>query len=307
MTNNMKMSSIQGKMKMQVKTSVYIKMVAAMIIFGTIGVFRRYTTYPSGFLAMARGLLGALFVLIYMLISKKQRERIELKKLLIIILSGALIGVNWMFLFEAYNNTTVAVATMSYYMAPTIMIILAAIFLRERLSFSKIICIIVAMTGMLLVSGVVETELILDGNAKGIIYGLIAAAIYAVVVILNKISPVNDIYTKTIIQLFAAGIVIIPYIILTGQMSQVEVDSVAIVNTLIMGIVHTGIAYVFYFGAMQALPAQTTAIMSFLDPVSAVIISALILNENMTVLAIIGTLLIFVSAIAQETSKKAGD
>lgn len=292
---------------MQTKSGIYIKMILAMVIFGTIGVFRRYTTYPSGFLAMTRGILGAAFVLAYKMLAKRNNTGIEKRKLIIIIVSGALIGINWMFLFEAYNYTTVAQATMSYYMAPTIMIILAAIFLKEKLTGVRIISILIAMVGMLMVSGVIDSNHQTMELDRGIILGLIAAAIYAVVVILNKISPVEDIYTKTVIQLFSAGIIIIPYILITGQAAQVQFDMVAIINTLIMGLVHTGIAYVFYFGAMQSLPAQTTAILSFLDPVSAVIISVAFLKEDMTVFTVAGTVLILLSAIIQEIKiKKAG-
>lgn len=285
---------------MQVKANVYVKMIIAMVIYGTIGVFRRYTSYPSGFLAMTRGIIGAAFVFVYMILSRKERIKIDKKRLIIIVISGALIGLNWMFLFEAYNHTTVAVATMCYYMAPTIIIVLATLLLKEKISVLKCVSIVLAMLGMLLVSGVIESGGFALQDMRGIALGLAAAAIYAVVVILNKIARVEDIYTKTVIQLLAAGVIIIPYVFVTGQMNQLQLDTVSIANTLILGIVHTGIAYVFYFGAMQTLPAQTTAILSFIDPVTAVLISALFLQESMTVFAIVGTILILASAVIQE-------
>ena len=128
--------------------------ISSMFIFGTIGVFRRYLPLSSAFLAFSRGLLGGLALLAFI----KLRRGAMTKKLPArttgwLVLTGALIGINWMLLFEAYNHTTVAVATLCYYMQPTIVVLLSPLFFREKLGARKLICAAAAIAGMVLVSG----------------------------------------------------------------------------------------------------------------------------------------------------------
>ena len=129
-------------------------MVSSMLIFGTIGVFRRFIPLPSAFLACARGIIGGLCILLLIrLKGKRNTEKLARRDLLILVVSGAMIGANWMLLFEAYNHTTVAIATLCYYMAPTIVILLSPIIFRERMTVKKAVCAAVAIAGMVLVSG----------------------------------------------------------------------------------------------------------------------------------------------------------
>ena len=103
---------------MQKKRSAQGKLVLSMLIFGTIGLFRRYIPLPSGLLAMARGLIGTLFLVLAMALRRQRPSGAAIRKNLpLLILSGAMIGFNWILLFEAYNHTTVALATLCYYMA----------------------------------------------------------------------------------------------------------------------------------------------------------------------------------------------
>ena len=135
----------------------YSMLISSMLIFGTIGIFRRYIPLSSGSLAFARGLIGALFLLAFTKITGHRVEKnLEKKKLVILVVSGMLIGINWMLLFEAYNYTTVATATLCYYMQPTIVILLSPLIFREKITVKKLICAVVAMLGMILVSGIAE-------------------------------------------------------------------------------------------------------------------------------------------------------
>ena len=275
--------------------------IISMLIFGTIGIFRRYIPVPSAFLAFSRGLLGGLFLLVFInLFHRTSKERMALPAMIWLVISGAVMGVNWMLLFEAYNHTTVAVATLCYYMQPAIVLLLSPIIFRERLKSKECICAIIAIVGMVLVSGVIEGEKAGTGNMTGILFGLGAAVFYSIVIIINKMIRGIDPYRKTVIQLFAAGAVMIPYMLLKGGFYGVRLNFITMILLLIVGLVHTGIAYVLYFGSMDGLKAQSVAILSYIDPVSALFFSALLLKEPLNFTGIIGAIMIIGSAIISE-------
>ena len=276
--------------------------ISSMIIFGTIGVFRRYIPASSAFLAFSRGILGGLCILLFLKLKKKDHtEKIPGSAMRGLIVSGALIGINWILLFEAYNHTTVAVATLCYYMQPTIVTLLSPLLFRERLTGRKAACAAVAVAGMVLVSGVLEGAR--GGNLRGVLFGLGAALFYSAVVIMNKRITGVDMYRKTTVQLLSAGAVMIPYLLLTGGFGGEGFTPAAVVLLAVVGIVHTGLAYVLYFGSMDGLRVQTVAILSYIDPVSALLFSALLLREPLSALGVLGAAMILGSAIVSETGK----
>lgn len=282
----------------------YVALIGSMLIFGTLGVVRRYVPLSSAMLALCRGALGSVFLLIFVLVRGGKLKLPERKATLWLVLTGAIMGLNWMLLFEAYSYTTVAAATMCYYMQPTIVILLSPLVLRERLSGRKLACAAAAIVGMLFVSGVLSGGTGQVRDIRGILFGLGAAALYAAVIILNKKVVVEDIYAKTVIQLAGAALVMIPYVLLTEGVPELTLTAADIGMVLLVGIVHTGITYALYFGSMQRLKAQTVAVMSYIDPVFALLLSAALLHERLTPLGIVGAVLIIGSAVISETAKE---
>lgn len=282
----------------------YVALIGSMLIFGTLGVVRRYVPLSSAMLALCRGALGSVFLLIFVLVRGGKLKLPERKATLWLVLTGAIMGLNWMLLFEAYSYTTVAAATMCYYMQPTIVILLSPLVFRERLSGRKLACAAAAIIGMLFVSGVLSGGIGQVRDIRGILFGLGAAALYAAVIILNKKVVVEDIYAKTVIQLAGAALVMIPYVLLTEGVPELTLTAADIGMVLLVGIVHTGITYALYFGSMQRLKAQTVAVMSYIDPVFALLLSAAVLHESLTPLGIVGAVLIIGSAIISETAKE---
>ena len=273
---------------------------AAMGIFGTIGLCREYIGLSSAAVAFCRGVLGCGFLLLFMLITGKRFDRQAVKgNALILCLSGAAIGVNWVLLFEAYRYTTVATATACYYLAP-MFLLLASPLVGEKLTVKKLACIAVALVGMVFVSGVMEGGIPKLSELMGVLCGVGAAVFYATVMVLNKkLSPIPA-YDKTAIQLAMAAAVVLPYILFTGDTDISGMDALGWVLLAVVGIVHTGLAYTMYFGAMGKLPATTVAVFSYLDPVIAVLLSALILREEMTGWGIAGTVMILAAALYSE-------
>ena len=275
--------------------------ISSMLIFGTIGIFRRYIPLPSAFLAFSRGILGGLFLVLFLKLKRrKPAGKLPVQTVLWLAVSGAVMGVNWILLFEAYNYTTVAVATLCYYMQPTIVVLLSPVIFQERLTLRKGACAAVAVVGMVLVSGVIGGGGSQTGDPRGVLFGLGAAVCYAVVVIMNKKMTGIEAFQKTKIQLLSAGIVMIPYLLLTGGFSAEGVSALTVILLLTVGIVHTGIAYVLYFGSFDGLKAQSAAILSYIDPVAALLFSALFLREPLSLPGIAGAVMIIGSAVVSE-------
>lgn len=278
-----------------------LKIIGAMIIFGTIGIFRKYIPMSSGLIAMVRGFVGVLFLLLVLAVRRERLSFVAIRKnLRLLLLSGGLIGFNWILLFEAYNHTSVATATLCYYMAPIFVTLAAPIVLRERLTGRKLILSFVALVGMVLVSDILNVGVSDLGELRGIVLGLGAAALYAAVILLNKKLRDISAYDRTVVQLTAAFVVLIPYVLLTEDVGALTLEPLPVILLLVVGILHTGVAYTLYFGAMRDLPAQTVAIFSYIDPVLAVLLSALVLGEPMGAGVAVGGVLILGAALAGE-------
>lgn len=278
-------------------------LVTAMVIFGTVGVVRKFIPLSSSQVAFFRGCIGAALLWGIATIQGKQLwTGLDKRSLWKLIITGALIGINWSLLFEAYRYTTVSVATLCYYMQPVILILLSVVFLSERMSLRKGLCIVFALIGMVLISGVLEPKEETNHSIMGILLALGAALLYAFVVLLNKTITGVDSYSKTIIQLGAASIVQIPYLVLTGEADVFELDITGIVLLLLISIVHTGIAYSLYFGSIEKIKTQTVALFSYLDPAVAVLCSAVFLQENMSVFGWIGAASIFGAILLAEAN-----
>lgn len=289
-------------------------MALAMAIFGTIGIFRRMIPLSSAWVAFFRGAIGSIFLIVFVLASRRNSRRKAPDRATVVklILSGSLIGINWALLFEAYNHTTVSVATLCYYMAPTFVIILSCIIFRDRLTPVKAICAVTSLAGMVLVSGVASgstglgglSSLVsgilsggLYGDTAGILLGLGAAVLYAAVVLINKSIKISDPYYKTIVQLVAATAVLVPYLALKDGLPAADWNIELIALLITVGVVHTGLAYALYFGSMQGLKTHTVALFSYIDPVTALVLSHVILHEELTFLGIFGAVLILGSAL----------
>ena len=251
------------------------QLIGAVVIFGTIGIFRRFIPLSSAMLAMVRGLVGVLFLLLIMAIIRKRPDGHAIRRnLALLLISGALIGFNWILLFEAYNYTSVATGTLCYYMAPVFVVFASPFVLRERLTWRRLLFSLVALIGMVLVSDILRVGFSDLSELKGVFLGLGAAVLYATVILLNKKLKDISAYDRTVVQLSAAFVVLVPYVFLTEDVTAISPTPLSIILLLVVGIIHTGLAYALYFGSMDKLPAQTVALYSYIDPILAVLLSA---------------------------------
>lgn len=287
------------------ESAARLRLALSMLLFGTIGIFRRGIALPSTVIALVRAAVGTVFLLALLLL---RRQRLSLsgirRNLLPLLLSGAVLGFNWILLFEAYQYTTVATATLCYYMAPIFVLLASPLLLGERLTRRRAVCAAVALGGMALVSGAAEGGLPTGGEGKGIALGLAAAALYAAVVLLNKRLRDIPAYDRTIVQLGVATLVLLPYA--PQGAGILAADGQTLMLLLVMGIVHTGLAYALYFGTAAILPAQTLALFSYIDPIVAVLLSALLLRETMGAAQWLGAAAVLGATLVSELSPRAG-
>lgn len=265
-------------------------MALAMFIFGTLAPFVRNIQVSSGELALYRAVLAAVLVGAYLLLTRQKLSVSSVKKeLLLLLLSGAAMGVNWILLFEAYKYTTVSVATLSYYFAPVIVMVVCPLLFKEKLTAKQIICFVMSTAGLVLITGTAGGG---SQDLLGIAFGLGAAAFYATVMLLNKfIKGVMGLH-RTFIQFLAAIVVLMPYVTFTSGFTIGALSGAGWASLLVVGLVHTGITYCMYFSALKELPGQKVAILSYIDPLVAVLVSVVWLHEDITASQVIGGLLI---------------
>ena len=256
-------------------------LIVSMTVFGTIGLFVRRIEITSAELALCRAGLAAAFLLLYFLVTRRRLRLSEIKKSLWLLLaSGAAMGINWMLLFEAYQYTTISLATLSYYLAPVLVTALCPLLFHERMTRTQLICFLMSTLGVALIigSGGVQGG---GSDVRGILFGVSAAVFYATVILLNK---------------YITGV---PALERTFVMS-----AAGWVNLLIVGLVHTGLTYCMYFSAIRALPGQESSLLSYIDPIVSVLVSVLLLGEPLAPVQIVGVVLFFGFAIANELTHK---
>ena len=291
------MNKDYGKNK---KAMSYLSLITSMLIFGTIGIAVRKTGLPSGFIAAVRGAIGALFMLPMMLLHGRRPSFSAMRRnLILLIISGAFIGFNWILLFESYRYTTVATATVLYYTAPIFVALLSPLLLGTRAGPSRLLLILLAVVGMLLLSEVWLIDFSADSYV-GYPLALGAAVLYASVTLLNKKMKDISAEDKTLFQLAVAGAVVLPYTLLTESVSAEMLNPLSIAILLLIGVLHTGVAYSLYFGSLDALPADSVAVLSYVDPIFAVILSIILLEEPMSLFSALGAVIILISAVILE-------
>ncbi|WP_350300578.1 DMT family transporter [Peribacillus frigoritolerans] len=277
-----------------------IQFILSMIIFGTIGLVVRYIDLSSSERALLSSFIGCLFLLLIFFMSKKKISwNLVKSNALFLILSGIALGGNWIFLYQSYDHTTLANATLGYYFAPVFVMVLSPFVLREQLSIKKIVCIGVAIIGMLMIVGEGVSASKSD-DILGLSFGLIAAAFYAALLLLNKFIEDIGRLELTIIQLGTTTLLLMPYVFLTEGFGIFEVSSSSIPFILILGIINTGIGFWLFFSGMEKLKGQSIAMLSYVDPFVAILISAIILKEQMTIVQMLGGALLLGSTFVSE-------
>ncbi len=264
----------------------------SMTIFGTIAIFVRNIPISSAQLALCRAVIASVMIGLYLLFSGNHINFKAIgRELPVLLISGVAMGINWILLFEAYKYTTVSVATLSYYFAPVLIILACPILFREKMGAKQWLCFVMSTLGIVLITGLGDLSAG-SSHAKGIAFGLGAALFYAFVVLSNKFIKGVDGIQRTFLQFVAAIIVLLPYVLISEGLSFAAMDGRGWLLLGVVGVVHTGICYCLYFSALKDVSGQEAAILSYADPLVAVLASVFILGEAITLPQIVGGVLI---------------
>lgn len=277
-----------------------LKYITAVFIYGTIGPILHYISLPSEIVVCCRGIIGSLFILCYMKIKDKQIDFKAIKNNLVpLLISGVCLGLNWVFLFAAYLHTTVAIASLFNYLAPVMVVLIAPFAFKEKLKTKKLLCVFVALAGVVLTSGIIGNK-IENINFLGMGLAVLAAIMFIGIVICNK--KLKDIgsYDKALVQLIVSAITVLPYAIYSNYGKELVIDLHSILLIAMLGIIHTGLAYIFYFSALGTISVQSIAILGYLEPVVSVLGSVFVLKEAMGTHGYIGAIMIIGAALASE-------
>lgn len=276
--------------------------IAAMMIFGTVGLFVRRIALPSAEIALCRAAIALVVIGVFMAFTGRFKALRALgRPFWRFALSGAMMGVNWILLFEAFRYTSIALATLSYYIAPTLMVLASVIFLKERITLFQAVCFVLSTLGLVLMVGVSGGS---GRDLWGIVLALGSAVLYAAVVMMNKAGGGTDGITRTFVQFLAAVTVLLPFIALRGGFHLGQLDGSGLMNLLVLGLVHTGMCYCLYFISLAHLRGQQAAILSYLDPLVAVLLSVIWLGEPVSAVQLLGGGVMLLFAFLNEFSAR---
>ena len=277
------------------------KYLLSVIIYGTIGYFLHFINASSEFVVMCRGLIGSLFILLIMFIKHKLPNIKSIKENIpLLILSGSSLGFNWLFLFAGYRYA-VSITSLINYTAPIMVVIITSIFMKEKLSLKQNVCILVAFLGIVFVSGIFDGNVLFDYHC--FLYGFIAAIGFVVLVLCNRKIKNIDPLDKTVVQLFVSFLTVLPVVLINNYIPKnLTTDSLLLV--IMLGVVHTGFAYILYFNSIDELPAHKIAILGYVEPVLSIMIGTFVFDEKLSILGFIGAILILGSALLNELGHK---
>ena len=267
--------------------------IASLLIFGSNGVFAAHIDLSSAEIVCMRTLIGSAALILVLLLSRTgldwgamRREALKL------IAAGICLGVNWALLFEAYKLMSVSMATLTYYTSPVIVLLLSPVLLKEKQSVRAYIGMAAAVVGLVLAVGVSDAAI----TATGLLVGLGSAVFYAALIVFNKkIDGVSGLPLTTI-EMVIAACVMVPYVLLTGGRIGFPPDMEGTLYLLFLCLVNTGLACFMYFSSMNKLPARAVALFGYVDPVSALIFSAVFLGDRLGVAQLAGAALVFAGA-----------
>lgn len=281
------------------------------VTFGTIGVVTHFIPLSSAAIVFYRALIGGIFIILYSLLFGKGVNIKSMKDNLIVLIGTSFfMGLNWVFQFEAFRVSSVAIGTVCYNTMPIFLIMIASFMFNEKITLKSVICILMAMVGIFLVSNIINTG-IKSSEVLGCIYGILGAIFYALIVAYNRKLEQIDVCDKIIFQFLFSTIIMAVYVLFIAKgslffekgISEREAH-IGIFCILLLGLFHTGFCYIHYFIVVSKLKSETVAIYTYIDPVVALFLSYFVLHENMTVLQFIGAILILSSTLFNELSKK---
>lgn len=276
----------------------YLKYIIALLLFGSNGIVASYILLSSYEIVFLRTLIGSIFLILLLAVTKYRPVQLLNKKkaILYVGISGIAMGFSWICLFEAYIRNGVGVSTLLYYCVPVIVMVVAPFIFNERLMKEKVFGFIIVLVGMVCLNG---QSIFTGGLTLGFLFGICAAILYAVMVIFNKRALELEGIENATLQLTVSFITVVIFL---GhrQGLAVTISEEYIIPILLLGVLNTGIGCYFYFSSIGKLPIQSVSILGYLEPLSAVVFSLVILGEILTAIQLVGAFFILGGAAFAE-------
>ncbi|MBR2987588.1 MAG: EamA family transporter [Clostridia bacterium] len=279
----------------------YFKYIFALLLFGSNGIVASLIHLSSYEIVLLRTLIGSLLLIAIFFIAREKLTFYKHKtQSVFLAISGIAMGTSWIFLYEAYDEIGVSLASLAYYCGPVIVMMLSPLLFGEKLTKIKVCSFLVVLVGIFLVNGTAFENGV---SVWGLACGLLSAVCYSLMVMFNKKAKDITGLENAMLQLFVAFLTVAIFVGIK-QGYRMEIDTRSILPILVLGLLNTGIGCYFYFSSIRKLPVQTVAICGYLEPLSAVVFSVIFLNETMLPLQIVGAVLIIGGAILGEYRKR---
>ncbi|OKL48051.1 DMT family transporter [Boudabousia marimammalium] len=266
-----------------------LEFIAAMIIFGSNGVLASFVPWYSYEIVLARTTIGALSMLLIILLTRQRLVfKQHLSEMKMLVFSGIFMGLNWMFLYEAYRHLGVGLAQILSSSGPALAMVLAPLIFKEQLRKHKLFGFAVVLVGMVFIS----SNDLSAGSLFGLACGFAATITYAGFIVCNRFAPSIQGSERVMWQLLIASVMVFGFVLYRGTGLPSSLSFSAAIAVLLLGVVNTGLAVNLMFSSLQKLPLQTVGIYAYLEPMSALIFSALLLGEQMSLIQYLGVALI---------------
>lgn len=276
------------------KNKALVKYILALLLFGSNGIIASLIDMTSYEIVMFLTLLGSILLLCLYLIKHRHFTFHKHKKALCFLIgSGMAMGISWIFLYEAYQQIGVSIASLGYYCGPVMVMIVSPFLFSEKFTKEKMLGFLAVLVGIVFVNSNAIHE---SGNGFGIFCALMSAVMYAFMVTLNKKADKITGMENSCLQLTTAFLTVFVFVV-AKQGFHFYINTTDILPLLFLGLVNTGIGCYLYFSSIGGIKIQTMAILGYLEPLSAVIFSVIFLHEQMILIQIIGATLIIGGAV----------
>lgn len=263
----------------------FLKLLFSVLLFGSSGIIASQIHMGSYEIVFLRTGIGSLLLAILFFSRKRNCSFGKNKRdSLLLLLSGMCLGGGWIFLHEAYQQIGVSISTLVYYTAPVVVMMLSPFFFQEKLNGKKVSGFLVVLCGMLLINGQTAQA---EGSLLGMFCAVMSAGMYVLMLISNKKAESIKGMENAVWQLLFSFLTVAVYLFLQ-QGAKINIPTEDRIPVLLLGLINTGLGCYCYFSSIGHLPIQTVAVCSYLEPLSAVVLSAVLLGESMTALQILG-------------------
>lgn len=297
---------------MLMKRIYIILPILAGFMFGSTGIFVRTLTQngiDSTTLLFLRFSIAIIPILMAILLTDKRLLKIDLSDIpLLLACAISIVGLNLCY-NEAINTIPLSLAAVLLSIAPIFVLIFAYLLFREKITSKKLVCMLLAIFGCLLMTGVLEDSLT-NIPLFGIALAIGAGLFWAIYIMASKKSIENGKHTYTILiySIIFISIALIPFTDFSQITSFISINPI---STAIFLILHStfsfALPYILSTLSLNYMDSGVSSIfLSGSEPFAALIFGLLLYSEVPTPLMLCGfiTTIIAMMMLSRKESVK---